>query len=168
MRIGIVGTNDRALAIGRFFRSCGHAVTFGDPEGPEQAKRAAALTGAGSEPPYRQAMKSDLLLFAVPRTEVDRAVTAVGGSRTDAVIVDVIDGKDRSAARSGAEALARKLDSDRVVRALINIPQSGTNVPLCGDDPTAKKLVGKALQACGCLVTDRGPLVNAAEIEPPA
>jgi len=168
MRIGIVGTNDRALAIGRFLTGCGHAVTFGDPHGQDRADRAATLTGTRSELPYSQAMKSDLLFFAVPRTEVDRAVTAVGGSRADAVIVDVVDGKDRSAASSGAEALARKLDTNRVVRALINIPQSGTNVPVCGDDENAKKLVEQALQACGCLVTDRGPLVNAAEIEPPA
>jgi predicted dinucleotide-binding enzyme len=64
--------------------------------------------------------------------------------------------------------LAAKLDSHRVVRALINMPQSGANVPICGDDENAKALVDRALHESGCLTTDRGPLANAAELEVPA
>jgi predicted dinucleotide-binding enzyme len=64
--------------------------------------------------------------------------------------------------------LAHKLDSRRVVRALINMPQSGANVSICGDDPISKGLVDEALSACGCDTTDRGPLANATELEAPA
>jgi predicted dinucleotide-binding enzyme len=167
MIIGIVGSNDRAVAIGRLLRSGGHQVTFGDPTASERAKRAAAVVGAQSELPYRQAMRSDLLVFALPAEEVDRAVTAVG-SGAEAVIVDVVERRAKPAPqRSGAEALAHKLDTHRVVRALINIPQSGSNIPICGDDVPSKALVDKALHSCGCLTTDRGPLSSASQIEPP-
>jgi predicted dinucleotide-binding enzyme len=166
MRIGIVGSDDRALAIGRLMRSGGHQVTFADPKAKERAKRAAQLIGARDEIPYRQAMSSDLLLLAVPRQDVDRAVTAVG-SGADAVIVDAVEDERGNASRSGTEMLAHKLDSRRVVRALINMPQAGANVPICGDDPTSKGLVDQALSACGCVTTDRGPLANATELEAP-
>ncbi|MGA8325969.1 MAG: NAD(P)-binding domain-containing protein [Candidatus Cybelea sp.] len=167
MRIGIVGSDDRAMAIGRLMRSGGHQVTFADPKAKERAKRAAALVGARDEIPYRQAMSADLLVLAVPRQDLDRAVTAVG-SGADAVIVDAVEDERGNRSQSGAEVLAHKLDSRRVVRALINMPQSGANVPICGDDPISKGLVDEALGACGCDTTDRGPLANATELEAPA
>jgi predicted dinucleotide-binding enzyme len=167
MRIGIIGSDDRAMAIGRLLRGGGHQVTFADPATKERAKRAAFVVGARDEIPYKQAMSSDLLMLAVPRQQVDRAVTAVG-SGAEAVIVDAVEGERGNGSHSGAEVLAQKLDSHRVVRALINMPQSGANIPICGDDPVSKVLVDRALHACGCVTTDRGPLSNAAELEAPA
>jgi predicted dinucleotide-binding enzyme len=166
MNIGIVGWDERAVAIGRLLRSGGHHVTFGDPAGSDRARRAAAAVGTESELPYRQAMRSDLLVIAVRRDEVDRAVSAVG-SGTEAVIVDVVDGRPPQAPRSGAEMLAHKFDTHRVVRALINVPQPGSNIAICGDDERSKQLLDKALHSCGCITTDRGPLSRAAELEPP-
>jgi predicted dinucleotide-binding enzyme len=61
--------------------------------------------------------------------------------------------------------LAQKLDTHKVVRALVNLPQSGSNVPIYGDDPLAKRLVVRALRYCGCVADDRGPLSNAIELE---
>ncbi len=166
MIIGIVGSDDRAQAIGRLLKSGGHKVTFGDPTARDRAGRAAASLNAQSELPYRQAMTSDLLVLAVPQEQVDRAVSAVG-SGAGAVIVDAVEGEPGSRAHSGAEMLARKLDSHRVVRALINMPQAGSNVQLCGDDSQSKVLVDEALHSCGCVTTDRGPLSNATELEAP-
>jgi predicted dinucleotide-binding enzyme len=166
MIIGIVGSDDRAQAIGRLLRSGGHKVTFGDPAASDRARRAAAALGARTQLPYQQAMTSDLLVLAVPREQVDRAVTAVG-SGADAVILDAVEGERGTAVHSGAEQLARKLDSHRVVRALINMPQAGSNIQICGDDPQSKVMVVKALQACGCITTDRGPLASATELEAP-
>ena len=167
MRIGIVGSDDRARAIGRLLHTGGHQVTVGDPASSERAERAAREVGSHAEPPYEQAMHSDLLFFAVPGDQVDRAVTAVG-SPGGAVVVDAISDGRPSPRRSGAEMLARKLDSHRVVRALIGAPMPGSNIPICGDDPSAKVLVDRALQSAGCLVTDRGPLSSAKELEAPA
>ncbi len=167
MKIGIVGSNDRAMAIGRLLRDGGHQVTFGDPNAKERARRAASLVGGADATPYDQAMCSDLLVFAVPRQEVDRAVTAVG-SGAGAVIVDAVEGERGNRSLSGAELLAAKLNSHRVVRALINMPQAGCEVSICGDDPTSKGLVDEALQSCGCETTDRGPLANSSQLEAPA
>ncbi len=153
MKIGIVGSNERAKAIGRLLQAGGHKLTFSDPDSPGG--------------PYRQAMCSDILMFAVGPQDVDRTVRAIG-STTEAVIVDAVEPERGNGALSGAEILARKLDSHRVVRALINMPQSGANIPICGDDPTAKAAVDGALHACGCLTTDRGPLAHATELEAPA
>lgn len=155
------------MAIGRLLRSGGHQVTFGDPAKSERAKRAASVVGARDEIPYKQAMCSDLLMLAVPRQDVDRAVTAVG-SGAEAVIVDAIEGECGDGWHSGTEMLAQKLDSHRVVRVLINMPQSGANIPICGDDATSKVLVDRAMHSCGCITTDRGPLSKATELEAPA
>jgi predicted dinucleotide-binding enzyme len=167
MRIGIVGSDDRAKAIGRLLRGGGHELTFADPAVKERAKQVAAELGARQEIPYKQAMRSDLLLITVPRQQVDAAVSAVG-SGAEAVIVDAIENEHGTGSHSGAEMLAHKLDSHRVVRALINMPQSGANIPICGDDANAKALVDRALHDCGCLTTDRGPLSHATELETPA
>jgi predicted dinucleotide-binding enzyme len=167
MRIGIVGSDDRATAIGRLLRGGGHEVTFADPASNERARHAAMALGARTQMPYEQALCSQLLLIAVPREDVDRAVSAVG-SGGDAIIVDAIEGERGNGHLSGSEILARKLNSNSVVRALVNMPQSGANVPICGDDPNAKVLLDRALKACGCLTTDRGPLSKATELEAPA
>jgi hypothetical protein len=51
MRIGIIGSDDRAVAIGRLLRSGGHQLTFGDTTARDRAKRAAAVVGARDEAP---------------------------------------------------------------------------------------------------------------------
>jgi predicted dinucleotide-binding enzyme len=167
MRIGIIGSDDRAIAIGRLLRSGGHQVTVADPLARERAKRAAAAIGARDELPYNQAMGSELVMLAVGRQDVDRAVKAIG-SAPDAVIVDAVNGERGWGKRSGAEILAHKFDSHRVVRALINMPQPGANIQICGDDDRSKTLLDKALHSCGCVTTDRGPLATAAALEAPA
>ena len=166
MKIGIVGSNDRAKAIGRLLQSGGHHLTFADPSSKEQARLTALAVGGRQDVPYRQAMHSDILMIAVPPRDLDAALRAVG-SGVDVVVVDAVEPERGNGKLSGAEMLARKLDSHRVVRALINMPQSGANVPICGDDPTAKAAVDRALRACGCLTTDRGPLSHSSELEAP-
>ncbi len=166
MRIGIVGSDDRAVAIGRLLRSGGHQLTLSDPATPGQAQRAASLLGVRDETPYAQAMAADLLVLAVPARELDRTLRAFGSTPVG-VVVDAVTAEHGKGARSGAQLLARKLDSYGVVRALISAPQPGANVPICGDDEESKRQVEEAFQACGCIVTDRGTLSRAAELEAP-
>jgi predicted dinucleotide-binding enzyme len=164
MKIGILGTNERAVAIGRLLASGGNDITFSDVRDGRSAQRAAGAVGAQPETPYHQAITRDLIVLACERREIDPAIAAFGLA-PDCVVVDALDGgPDRS--HRGAELLARKLDSHEVVRALIVLPQTGANIPICGDDPQAKKLVSEALEACGCLTSDHGPLANAPELEP--
>ena len=165
MKVAIVGSDPRAVALGRLFVSGGHDVTFGDASSKDRAEAAAAALGVRSESLYEQAMTRELLVFALPRTELDRAVAALGTIPDRVVVVDAMAGAPPAPHR-GAELLARKLDSHEVVRALMAVPLQGANVPICGDDPEAKSLFAEALNACGCATADRGPLSNAPALEP--
>ncbi len=166
MKIGILGTNDRAVAIGRLLASGGHDVTVSDPNDAKRAEAAARQAGATAETPYHQAMTREVLVMATAPDRADRALAAMG-SGAEAVIVDAMDGSP-AGREGGTERLARKLDSHRVVRALIVLPQSGANIPIAGDDPDAKAAVDRMFQATGCLTTDRGGLAAARELEPQA
>lgn len=166
MKIGIVGTGSRAVAIGRLLASGGHDVSFSDPHDEAAAQRAAAEIGAASEIPYQQAMARELLVLACARRDIDAALAAIG-SGMESSVLDALDGGPEKP-HQGAELIARKLNTHRIVRALIVLPQTGANIPICGDDEQTKVLVREAFEACGCLTTDRGPLSNAVELEPSA
>ena len=166
MKIGILGTNSRAIAIGRLLASGGHDVSFGDARNGAAAERAAAAVGASAETPYNQAITRQMLVLACARQEVDSSLTAIG-SGIHCTVLDALDGGPDQPHR-GAELLARKLDTHHLVRALIVLPQTGANIPLCGDDEDAKAVVQEAFEASGCITSDRGPLSNAPELEPHA
>ncbi|HTX58799.1 MAG TPA: NAD(P)-binding domain-containing protein [Verrucomicrobiae bacterium] len=167
MRIAIIGTDPRAVALGRLFAGAGHQLCFADASGrTEAAKRAAAEVGASAKIPYDAATACELLVFTGTHAQMHRAARAIGRMPPENVVLDVMEGPVRGA-RSGAEQLARILDTHRVVRGLLLLAQPGANVPLCGDDPDAVTLVERLLRECGCVTTDRGPLANAAEIEAP-
>jgi len=124
--------------------------------------------GVGEEEtPYRQACTSDVVIFAMRNDQIEAALTAVGSGIESRAIVDATEGPPGSTRHTQAELLAHKLDSHRVVRALIALPQRGANILICGDDPAAKQLVEEAFEESGCVVTDRGPLANAGELEAP-
>ena len=168
MKIGIIGSTDRAKAIGRLLADGNHELTMSDPCHPDQAEQAASQIGAATEIPYHQAMTRDVVFFAtMDRTETDKALAAMG-SHPKAAVVDARDANPTGGDPLSAEMLARKLDSHRVVRALVLLAKPGATVPLCGDDATTKELVDQAFAESGCITTDRGPLANASEIEPPA
>lgn len=164
MKVGIIGSDERAVAIGRLLRSGGNDVSISDPANKERAERAAESLHAAKETPYRQAMISDVVLFAMPRREVDRALDAMGPAG-DTVVVDAVADDRGTPRQSGAELLAHKLDSHGVVRALIDVPAPSGDVPVYGDDPEAKRTVDRALKGCGYRASDRGPLHNAINLE---
>lgn len=168
MKIGIIGSDDRAVAIGKLLTEGGHQVEFSHPSDRQAAEQAASKTGAEADIPYKLASTMEMLLFAVPRDEMDAAITAIGTLQTPQAIVEAGNSRPSGDDLTDAECLAKKLDSHTVVRALIVLPQAGANIPICGDDPIAKTLVEQAFAACNCVVTDRGPLTNAIELYPPA
>jgi predicted dinucleotide-binding enzyme len=148
MKIAIIGSNARAKAIGRLLASGENntnEVAYGHP--------------------YELAITSDLLVLAVEESELDAAI-AQAGSHIDAVVLDVME-HPVGGPITGPEMLARKLDSHRVVRAIVVDPRPNSNFLICGDDDEAKTLVDEAFKACGCLTTDRGPLANDAQLERP-
>jgi hypothetical protein len=86
------------------------------------------------------------------------------GSGASTVLIDATDGRFD---RSQLEAAGASVGTQRLVRALLVLPQTGANVLLCADDPEAMKLTQEIFEKCGCIPTDRGPLSNADELQPP-
>lgn len=168
MKIGIIGSDDRAVAIGKLLTEGGHEVEFSHPRDKRAAEEAASKAGADADIPYKLASTMELLIFAIPHEDIDDAITAIGTIQTPGAIVEAGNSRPEGDDLTDAECLAKKLDSHAVVRALIVLPQAGANIPICGDDPVAKTLVEQAFAACNCVVTDRGPLTNAVELYPPA
>lgn len=79
----------------------------------------------------------------------------------------LIDATDSHFDRAALEATGKRLGTQRLVRALLVLPQAGANVLLCADDRDTMQITQTIFQKCGCVPTDRGPLSNAAELQPP-
>jgi predicted dinucleotide-binding enzyme len=166
MKIAIFGSDPRAVAIGQLLVDAGYDVRFGDSGGIEPAEAAAEQAGAVADTPYNDAAVCEMLIFAGPRDQMDDLLAQAGQISAQTIVVDAMEGGLGDAA-DGSLQLARKLDSRRVVRASISLPQVGANVLYCSDDADAMTKVDEVFRSAGCVTTDRGPLVNAAAIEAP-
>jgi predicted dinucleotide-binding enzyme len=144
MKIGILGSDARALASGRLLVDADYDVAF------EEAGNVAS--------------SCEILILAGPRENMDTFVDHLENIGDRSIVVDAMEGT-LPPGPDGSALLARALDTRRVVRALISVPQAGTSVLMCGDDEDAKATVGVMFRAAGCVTTDRGPLANAREIE---
>jgi predicted dinucleotide-binding enzyme len=142
MKIGIIGTSPRAERIERALRDAGHEL----------------VTGA----PYDQVLASEVVVLAVPWDKVDKTAVQMG-QLGDTVIVDATDAPPDDL--SGAEQLARKLNSPHVVEAFGDDAHPGDAIPICADDPQAKSIVMELIRSCGYEPTDAGPLAKAGPLE---
>lgn len=165
MTIGIIGANDRAVAIGRILGRCGHKVSFSSPHGNEAAERAARALGgdAGACTTYEQAATSEALVMAVNWNDIDVTLKALGDYK-DGLIIDATRPPELEGT-SGAEMLAKKLDNRHVVKAFVDLEDSGRPVRVAADDPEARMKVEEMITTCGGTVEDAGPLARAIEIE---
>jgi predicted dinucleotide-binding enzyme len=165
MKIGIIGSDDRAVAIGRLLRTCGHAISFSDPTPNHAAEHAvAALDGrAQVSTPYEQAERSDALVLAVHWEDLDTALAALCDYK-DGIVIDATR-PPKLWGTSGAETLARKLDNRHVVKAFVDNIEPGRPVRIASDDPEARQQVKSTVVTCGGTVEDFGPLAGAIEIE---
>jgi predicted dinucleotide-binding enzyme len=167
MKIAIFGSDPRAVAIGRLLVDAGYHVCFGDADGMQPAEAAAERAGGVADTPYNEAAVCEMLIFAGSREQTDDLIARAGRISPQTVVVDAMEGALPDGG-SGSELLARKLDTHRVVRVLIPAPLAGANFQYCGDDADAMTMVEEVFRTAGCVMTDRGPLANAAEIEAPA
>jgi predicted dinucleotide-binding enzyme len=163
MKIAVFGSDARAIAIGKLLADAGYHVCFGDAAGANRAEAAAQQAGGVADTPYNDALSSEMLIFAGSRPEVDGLLTATGSISPNAVVVDAMEGDDRG----GPDLLAHKLDTHRVIRALIVAPQVNASIPYCGDDDDAMTLFEEVFRTAGCLTAYRGPLATADEITLP-
>lgn len=166
MTIGIIGADDRAVAIGRLLRRCGHEITFSDPTGYNAAQHAVeALDGqAQACTPYDQATTAEALVFTVHWDDLDGTLKALGAYK-DGLVIDATRPPALEDGTSGAEMLAKKLDNRHVVKAFIDVTDLHEPIRVASDDPEARMQVEEMIRSCGALVEDAGPLASAAEIE---
>ena len=165
MTIGIIGGDDRAVAIGRLFKRCGHTVTFSDPTPAHTAQHAAEALGddARATTAYQQSARCEALVLAVHWEEIDTALAALGDYK-DGLLIDAtrppfLEGT------SGAQLLAHKLDNRHIVKAFVDNLEPGCPVRVASDDPVARATVKTTISTCGRLIEDYGPLARASEIE---
>jgi len=160
MMIGILGTTSKATTLAKIFTRAG-LVTVSDPGHADRAERLAAELGAGAVAvtPYRQAMTSDILIFAMDWLDLDAALTQLGPLPNRIVIDAML--PEATITQNGAQTLAHKLDSPHVVEAFVEpLPWNGV-VNLCADDPDARARVTKLLRECGIEARNGGPLASA-------
>jgi predicted dinucleotide-binding enzyme len=166
MTIGIIGADDRAVAIGRMLHHCGHIVTFSSPHGAHAAEMAAHALGgdASARTTYEQAATSEALVLAVHWEELDGALMALGDYK-DGIVIDATRPPERGDGGSGAEVLAHRLDNRHVVKAFVDVTDPREPIRIASDDPEARMRVEEIIRNCGGIVEDMGPLAQAVEIE---
>lgn len=140
MEIAVVGSDARAEAIASLLLTAGHEVSRTKTQ--SRSIRAPVVVLAGSR-------------------GAQTPPTPVG---PHAVLVDAMDGR---ATLETERSLADQYGTERIVRALMVLPQAGANVLCCSDDEEAMEVVAELLRSCGCVPTDRGRLSNLTELEPP-
>lgn len=163
--IGIIGADDRAVAIGRMIRRTGHTVCFSDPSDDRTPQVAAEVLGDGTyaTTPYQQAANCKTLVFTIRWEDLDRALTALGDYK-DGIVVDATRPPDLGRL-SGAELLAHKLDNRHVVKGFVEPLERDAFIKIASDDPEARAEVSELIANCGLTALDVGPLANARVIE---
>lgn len=166
MTIGIIGADDRAVAIGRMLQRCGHHVSFSDPTSNHAAEHAAEALGGEAKActTYDQAATSEALVIAVHWDDLDGTLKALGDYK-DGLVIDATRPPGTEEGTSGAEILAKKLDNRHVVKAFVDITDPHDPIRVASDDPEARVQVEEMIRMCGGTVEDAGPLSKAGEIE---
>ncbi len=167
MVIGIVGADNRAVTIARQLRTCGHTVSFSDPNGLDHAEKAVAALadpGVTAATPYNQAATSEALILAIHWEDMDRTLTQLGDYK-DGVVIDAIRPPKVEAEFNGAELLTKKLDNRHIVKAFVEEPLPNGEVRVASDDPEARMMVCEIITECGGKAIDVGSLAEARRIE---
>jgi 8-hydroxy-5-deazaflavin:NADPH oxidoreductase len=192
VRIGILGSGLMGGKLGVIFARAGHDVVFSysrDEAKLEQLARDAG-TSACSGTPADAARGADALLLAVHWSRVDDVVHQAG-DLSGKVIVSCslpMNSEDTGLVvahtSSGAEELARKLPSARIVSAFNTVPSevlfsvferasslrtggaARPTVVYCGEDSTAKAVAARLITDAGFDPLDAGPLRIARYTEP--
>jgi predicted dinucleotide-binding enzyme len=163
--IGIIGADDRAVAIGRMIRRTGYTVCFSDIHDDRTSLAAAEVIGgdAFATTPYQQAANCDALVFTVHWEDIEPVLTALGDYK-NGVVVDATRPPDLGRL-SGAEILAHKMDNRHVVKGFVEPLETSEFIKIASDDPEARAEIGELIANCGRTALDVGPLANARAIE---
>lgn len=187
-RIGILGTGGVGQTLGTGFCGLGHEVRLGAREATNEKALAWAAEshGKGSVGTFADAAEfGELLVVATRWAGTENALRLAGPERfAGKVVMDVTNPIAAEASPklaigltdSGGEQLQRWLPGAQVVKAFNtvghahmvkpNFPGGPPDMPICGDDPEARRTVAEICRAFGWSPLDLGGLEAARLLEP--
>ncbi len=180
MKIAILGAGNVGGNLGKRLAANGHEVVFGVRD-PNSSKTQAALSAIG---PTAKALNiaeatafAEVVALTVPWLAVEETLNSAGDF-SGKILIDCTNrmvAPAPGAAPSAAEDIARLAPTARVVKAfntigaehLLNPTLNSQTISMfiCGDDETAKTIVGKLVEEVGFELVDTGPLSSAAMVE---
>ncbi|WP_266159464.1 NADPH-dependent F420 reductase [Dyella silvatica] len=184
MKIGIIGSGNMGGCLGKLWSRAGHHVMFSFTLDPKALDEAAASAGGRVGTVIDAAQFGDVVLVAVPWTAIDIALKDAAPALAGKVVISCnnplkadLSGLLLGTETSGAEEVARRLSTAKVVEALFPFAQqlqSGTwqatkqrpTQFYCGDDADAKRVVATLIDELGFDPVDAGPLTSARFLEP--
>jgi len=165
--------------LGTLFARAGHEVVFSYARSEEKLKRLARKAGgeARAGTPREAAQEAQALLLAVHWSRVDDVLAQAGDLAGRVVLTCSLPMNSEDTAlvvgqtSSGAEELAKKIPSARVVAAFNTVPSevlfdvyagrrraSRPSLVYCGDDRRAKTTAARLIRDVGFEPLDAGPL----------
>ena len=183
MKIGILGSGNMAVALGRIWRGLGHDVMLAFSREPAKLRRAAeqidAMTGSAAD----AAAFGEVLVLATGWPGAIPALQAAGSLRGKVLWSIVtpmksdLSGLEIGTTTSGSEHIASVAREARVVACwppFAEMLTSGStrfdgrqqSLLMCGDEPQAKQAIAPLIEPLDVEVIDAGPLRAARFIEP--
>lgn len=185
MVIGILGTGNLAVALGKAWAGTGHAIVV-TGRNPDHTNAAATQIGPAARPvaPSDLAAMADVIVVAIAWDGLADALTLVGGptaALSGKTVVDCTNPVDYRSGRlhpesgSAAELVAQLAVGAHVVKALhlfagVSWPFTGERsmspvVAICGDDATALRESEKLIADLGARTAILGGLDAARQAE---
>jgi len=170
MKIGIIGKGNVGTALSKGLTRAGHTIMFGHRDPMEPVKKAAVF--------------GEVIILAVPQTEVENTIQEIGSAAEGKTIIDVTNALTETmdlsigCTTSAAEELQKLVPKSSVVKAFNTVfakNQSTGRVNneqltafIAGDDTNAKKTVMQLAKDIGFDPLDCGLLKEARYLEPMA
>lgn len=183
MKIAVLGSGNMGRALGTRWAQLGHEVLFA-ARSADKAQAAAADAGAKARATGLQeaATQADVVFWS-PRERDPRLVLSNPSVLDGKIVIDVAN-RSMDAVHGGeafptplAQALADQMPGAKVVKAFNNLAMeafdiapdairtANAEVPIAGDDPDAKAVIGSLIEPLGFRVRDLGGLQNSLGLE---
>jgi 8-hydroxy-5-deazaflavin:NADPH oxidoreductase len=185
VNVGILGTGNLAITLGRAWAAVGHTIVV-TGRNPRNARRAAGEIGDAAEAvaPADFATRVDVVVIAIAWEGLDGALSLVGavdGSLNGITVIDCTNALDYATGQlkptlgSAAELVARAARGAHVVKALhlfagASWPYSGSQdsapvVAICGDQRDALERTRALIADLGARTAVVGGLTSARQLE---
>ncbi|HEY0792339.1 MAG TPA: NADPH-dependent F420 reductase [Chthoniobacterales bacterium] len=189
IHIGILGSGNIGKNAAKHFVRVGHRVRLSNSKGPETLTATVAEIGPEAEAATTADTVAfgEVILLAVPWAKRAAAFAAAGGPAAFAgkIVIDALNpytefpSVEELHGRTSSSVVASELPDARVVKAFNTIYfetlANGSKradapdriaLPVCGDDPAAKRIVCALIEQIGFDAVDAGTLAQSRRQEP--